>query len=386
MLADIVKIHCLKHHAAFPMPRTSRVVVCKEGGDEHTLSDNFPYSGSWIYCCNCQTFIAWDTRHGNVSVKQCPFCLSTVNPRLYTCDHCSVTMLDFDDPALRKHHKVLNWGMPQPSCPACQQFPDSTPKQHYCRVLQVNLATARPVCPFCDFKVDEAPVDGVRSMAARFGAALAEAEARLREAEERRRLAEEAARKEIDLRVQAERKADEIEKKATRELTPPAPMRELELIRREAIAKAEAEARAKLEAEQRAYAEAIERQEAEWRKAEADARVRETEEKAIEIEERRRPIFSRDRGAIMDEERIFEIEERRRRSEVAARKETELREMAEIQARLSAERFTGNLPQPQPQPEAEANKGTIAIAFYAGLALILLFVLVLIVYTIKQYL
>jgi hypothetical protein len=86
----------------------------------------------------------------------------------------------------------------------------------------------------------------------------------------------------------------------------------------------------------------------------------------------------------MDEERIFEIEERRRRSEVAVRKETELREMAEIQARLSAERFTGNLP--QPQPEAETNKGTIAIAFYAGLALILLFVLVLIIYTLKQYL
>src|SRR5262245_49455776 len=60
MLADIVKIHCLKHHAAFPMPRTSRVVVCREGGEEHTLSENFPYSGSWIYCCNCQTFIAWD--------------------------------------------------------------------------------------------------------------------------------------------------------------------------------------------------------------------------------------------------------------------------------------------------------------------------------------
>jgi hypothetical protein len=318
-------------------------------------------------------------------------------------------MLDFDDPALRKHHKVLNWGMPQPSCPACQQFPDSTPKQHYCRVLQVNLATARPVCPFCDFKVDEAPVDGVRSMAARFGAALAEAEARVREAEERRRLAEEAARKEVDLRVQAERKADEIEKKATRELTPPAPMRELELVRREAIAKAEAEARAKIEAEQRAYAEAIERQEAEWRKADMDARARETEEKAFEIEERRRPIFGRDRGAIVDEERVFEIDERRRRSEVAARevtarevaarevtarevaarevaarKEAELREMAEMQARLSVERLTGNLP--QPQPEADANRGTIAIAFYAGLALILLFVLGVIVYTLIQYL
>ncbi len=366
------------------MPRTSRVVVCKEGGDEHTLSDNFPYSGSWIYCCNCQTFIAWETGRANVSVKQCPFCLSTINPRLYTCDHCSVTMLDFDDPALRKHHKVLNWGMPQPACPACQQFPDSTPKQHYCRVLQVNLATARPVCPYCDIKVDEAPVDGVRSMAARFGAALAEAEARVREAEERRRLAEEATRKEIDLRVQAERKADEIEKKLTRELTPPAPMRELELVRREALVKAEAEAKAKLEAEQRAYAEAIERQEAEWRKADAEARAREAEERAFEFEERRRSVFTRDRSAVMDEERAFEFEERRRRVETAARKEAELREMPELQSRQLVDKFTGNLP--QPQPKANASGGKIAIALYGGFAIILLIVLALIIRTLIQHL
>ena len=60
-----------------------------------------------------------------------------------------------------------------------------------------------------------APTDGVRSMAARFGAALADAEARVREAEERRS-AEEATRTEAELQVQAERKADEIEKKVTR--------------------------------------------------------------------------------------------------------------------------------------------------------------------------
>lgn len=359
MLADIVKIHCLKHHAAFPMPRTSRVVVCKEGGDEHTLSDNFPYSGSWIYCCNCQTFIAWEAGRANVSVKQCPFCLSTINPRLYSCDHCSVTMLDFDDPALRKHHKVLNWGMPQPACPACQQFPDSTPKQHYCRVLQVNLATARPICPYCDIKVDDAPVDGVRSMAARFGAALADAEARVREAEERRRLAEDAARKEIDLRVQAERKADEIEKKSTRELPLPT-ARDLEMARRETLAKAEAEAKAKLEAEKRAYAEAIERQEAEWRKAEVDARARESEERALEIEERRR------------------------RAEAAARKETELREMAEMQARQLADKFTGNLPQPQPKTGAKGGK--TAIAIYAVLAITFLSFLILIIYALSKHL
>ena len=358
MLADIIKIHCLTHHAAFPMPRTSRIVMCKEGDDEHILSDNFPYSGSWIYCCNCQTFIAWEIGRANVSIKQCPFCLSTINPRLYTCDHCSVTMLDFDDPALRKHHKVLSWGMPQPACPACMQFPDSTPKQHYCRVLQVNLATARPVCPFCDIKVDEAPTDGVRSMAARFGAALADAEARVREAEERRRTAEEATRKEAELRVQAERKAEEIEKKVTREF-PALSANDLELARREAIVKAEAEAKAKLEAEQRAYAEALERKEAEWRKAEAEARAKEAEERA------------------------FEIEERRRRAEVAARKETELREIAEMQARQLVERFTGNLTQVPSQEEAGGDK--FAIALYAGIAVVLLVILFLIIYALIQY-
>src|SRR5262245_37252121 len=291
MLADIVKIHCLKHHANFPMSRTSRIVVCKEGGDEHTITDNFPYSGSWIYCCNCQTFVAWDIGRASVSAKQCPYCLSSLNPRLYACDRCAVTMLDFDDQTLRKHHTVLNWGMPQPACPGCHQFPGSTPKQHFCRALQVNLATARPACTFCGVKNDEAPVDGDgdRAITARLNAALAEAEARARDAEERRSLAEDAARKEVELRARAERKAAEIEKKVTGELAL-APARNNELVRRESalMARIEAEAKARAAAEERAYSEAVERQEAEWKRAEAEARAQEAEERAYAIEERRR--------------------------------------------------------------------------------------------------
>src|SRR5215510_5510900 len=192
-------------------------------------------------------------------------------------------------------------------------------------------------------------------MAARFGAALADAEARVREAEERRRLAEDATRKEVELRVQAERKADEIEKKSTRELPLP-PTNDLELARREADAKAEAEARAKLEAEQRAYAEALERQEAEWRKADAEARAREAEERA------------------------FEIEERRRRAEAAARKEAELREIAEMQARQLVERFTGNLPANLPAPQqfqAKASRDKTGIYIWAGIAVVLIVGLIL---------
>jgi hypothetical protein len=292
MLADIVKIHCLTHHANFPMSRTSRIVVCKEGAYEHTLSDNFPYSGSWIYCCNCQTFVAWEIGRGSVSVKQCPFCHSSLNPRLYVCDHCAVTMLDFDDQTLRKHHTVLNWGMPQPACPACHQFPGSTPKQHSCRVLQVDVATARPACPFCDFKTDEAPLDGSRSTAAKFGAALADAEARAKEAEERRRLAEDAVRKEIELRVRAERKAEEIEKKVTGELLMPSAIRR-ELAGREDViaARDKAESKARVEAEQRvrapSFTEAIERSQPEWRTSLAESRAAEDRRQISEGRRRR---------------------------------------------------------------------------------------------------
>jgi membrane protein involved in colicin uptake len=201
-------------------------------------------------------------------------------------------------------------------------------------------------------------------MAARFGAALADAEARVREAEERRRLAEDATRKELELRVQAERKADEIEKKVTREF-PALSANDLELARREAVAKAEAEAKGKLEAEQRAYAEALERKEAEWRKVEAEARAREAEERA------------------------FEIEERRKRAEAAARKEAELREIAEMQARQLVERFTGNLTGSLPalqQPLSKTGRNKKAIYVYSGIAVILSVGLILIIYALIQYL
>src|SRR5262245_59101744 len=149
MLADLIKIHCLRHGATFPMPRTSRIVVCKEGDEEHLLSSNFPNQESWVYCCNCQTFIAWDHLRADVSIKECPFCLSTLNPRVYCCDHCSVTTVDYDDQTLRKQYVVLSWGAPQPACPGCHKFPASTPKLHYCEMLRATIATARGQCPFC---------------------------------------------------------------------------------------------------------------------------------------------------------------------------------------------------------------------------------------------
>lgn len=253
MLADLIKIHCLTHGVTFPMSRTSRTVVCKEGGEEHTLSSNFPNDGLWVYCCNCQSFIAWNTSRGNASVHECPFCLSSLNPRLYSCDHCAVTMVDYDDQTLRKQHTVLSWGMPQPACPACHHFPNSTPRTHFCEALRCNLSTARTSCPFCQVPTERPAGNGLKPAASEFGAVLELAEAKAREAEERIRLAEATAKKEIQLRVQAEQKAEEIERKVTRDLhNPPeadAKAREAEERRQQA------ESAALREAEMRSLAE-----------------------------------------------------------------------------------------------------------------------------------
>lgn len=331
MLADIVKIHCLKHHADFPMSRTSRIVVCREGPEEHILSDDFPYSGSWLYCCNCQSFITWEISSGEVSIKQCPFCLSSLNPRLYTCDHCAVTMLDFDDPTLRKYHSVLSWGMPQPACPACHQLPGSTPKIHFCQVLQSDLATARSACPFCHLQTGEIVVDGASAITAELDSALADAEFRARESEERRRLAEEAAREEMALRARAERWAGEIDTTATGQSALPqtgsteAAKQEVEA----ALARAESEARARAVAEQLAYAATLEREEAERRKAEAEARAREAEERAWEM----------------------------------------------------SQRLTSDLTQPQTNVETITRRDKVTIALYSGIATALFFALILILYS-----
>ena len=334
MLADIVKIHCLIHRANFPMSRTSRIVVCKEGAEEHVICNDFPHSGAWIYCCNCQTFIAWETRRTDISVKECPFCLSSLNPRLYACDRCAVTMLDFDDQTLQKHHAVLSWGMPQPACPGCHQFPSSTPKAHFCEMLQCNLATARSQCPFCQLTLEDLALNGTKSITAKLDAALIEAEAKAREAEERRILAEEAARKEIELRVKAERKMLEIEEKVTHQLMlspvvvngPQLKKREMELA--QAIVAAEAKTLAEAEA------------------------------------------------------RVHEAEELRRQAEAAARMEAEMRAAAEQKATELAEMYHNNLLIPaQEAAKKSVKKDKVTIALLSAIATFLFLALVMLIIT-----
>lgn len=368
MLADIIKIHCLAHSATFPMPRTSRTVVCRESAEAHTLSTNFPADGFWVYCCNCQTFIAWENSQPGVSLKECPFCLSSLHPRIYVCDQCAVTMVDFDDQTLRKHHTVLEWGAPQPACAGCHQFPHATPRKHDCPAVECEVATGREVCPFCGIRTDASGLAPEKAVTAKLDLALAEAEAKAREAEARRRMAEEAVRKEIELRVQAEHKVEEIQKRATRELNQAqATSVDTEQAWREAEAAraiADAEVRARAQAERLAQKAELERQEAERRKTEAEAKAREAEALAREVEQQRR------------------------QAEAAARREAEMRAMAEQQTREVAERFTSKLAASEAKVEAVAKgvkRDRVAIALTAGIAVTLTIALITLIITLILY-
>lgn len=369
MLADILKIHCLRHQSNFPMPRTSRTVVCREGADEHVLSNNFPNEGLWIYCCNCQSFIAWEKNDNGFSIKECVFCLSSLNPRAYACDHCAIVMVDYDDSTLRKQHMVLAWGAPQPACAGCHQFPSSTPRKHFCQRLQCELATARSSCPYCGIATEQIADDVSKAATAKLDTALAEAEAKTREAEERIRLAEEAARKEVELRRLAEQKAQEMEKRATQGLNQiPQVSQESGSANREAEAakaRAEAEAQARAEAERLAQVAELERQVAERKKAEAEAKAREAEAATREIEERRK------------------------RAEEIARHEAQMRAKAEQQAREVAETYTSKLAETQAHTAAvvkSVKKDRKLIALMTAIAVCLAAALVVLIVTLISHL
>lgn len=350
------------------MPRTSRSVICRETPQAHTLSSNFPAEGPWVYCCNCQTFIAWDKDRPDVSLKECVFCFSSLNPRAYSCDHCSVTMVDYDDPTLRKHHAVLEWGAPQPACVGCHQFPRSTPRKHYCPSLQCEVATSRVACGYCGAATQHTGTLPAQPANDQIRAALIQAEAKAREAEERSRVAEEAARKEIELRRQAEQKAQEIEKRVTHQLNQAQISTEESQHNRREIETAklriETEAKARAEAERLAQIAELERQEAERRKTEAEAKAREMEIRAREIEEQRR------------------------QAEEAARRETEMRAQAEQQVRDVAESYTSKLAESQAQVEEvvkNVKKDRKAIALTAGIVVALFGALIVLIMTLITY-
>ena len=117
---DLIQVFCLTHRANFPVLLSGSKIACEEGGSKHILSNHFPTEGNWLYCCNCRNFWLIAPEQFGMYVTQCPACGCGENARLYTCDQCNVTMVDFDDCTRHKSYNLLSWGMPQPSCPGCR--------------------------------------------------------------------------------------------------------------------------------------------------------------------------------------------------------------------------------------------------------------------------
>src|SRR5262245_35109390 len=148
MQDDTIKVFCHAHGVSITTPRSSRPLICKKDS-HHFLSKNFPNSGRWFYCCQCQIY--W------VSVKvqgaargQCPACGFIKNPRYYSCDRCNVTMLDCWGGSNQGDVYLTPWGAPHPHCSGCHQLPKGVSQSHTCSELRGLLTTARAECPFCE--------------------------------------------------------------------------------------------------------------------------------------------------------------------------------------------------------------------------------------------
>jgi len=149
MQEDIIKVFCLAHSVSFTMPRSNQAVVCKDALADHVLSNDFPNSGKWFYCCQCQIYWVTDKGHGGF-LRQCPSCGLIKNPRYYSCDQCNVTMMDSWGATNQRDISITPWGAPHPYCPGCYQLPKSVSQSHTCPELNGLLTTARAECPFCE--------------------------------------------------------------------------------------------------------------------------------------------------------------------------------------------------------------------------------------------
>lgn len=265
------------------------------------MSNNFPHSGKWFYCCLCQQY--WAAPNGQVGQgsfsKQCPSCNLVKKARYYSCDQCNVTMIDSLGAINRKEVHITPWGAPHPHCPGCNQLPKSVTQSHACPELNGLLTTARAQCPFCEEKegaegvvntegagnkTEIAPIEGANEFfdpsslvleelerkASEMKSLEAEAEAREAKARERLRQVEARLQQEMSRRSEAERKSREIEEGLRRQPESDTGRIEAAIKASEAAARFEEERKARIVAEQA--------------KAEAEAKLREMEARAYEAE------------------------------------------------------------------------------------------------------
>jgi formylglycine-generating enzyme required for sulfatase activity len=142
-----LRIYCPTHKTTFRAV-SSPNILCESG--EEALAQDFPYGTPWEYCCDCLTYWPVDLLRSSKGRSECPVCNRSLAKR-YLCDNCKLLSLESSDHTRLKPFVLSSNGAPHPACPGCLNPPKrSTLCQHHCADIEVEFATARPDCPFCE--------------------------------------------------------------------------------------------------------------------------------------------------------------------------------------------------------------------------------------------
>ncbi len=141
-----IKIYCPQHQSIFEVDEKPQI-VCEIR--EHALSNDFPKSEFWEYCCDCQIFSLSQFGTGGKAKNACPHCeRATVNR--FLCDACKIIAYDSDEETKGKIFGISAKNGSEPNCAGCQKsFVGAEIYQHDCTDIEGALLTNRQNCPFC---------------------------------------------------------------------------------------------------------------------------------------------------------------------------------------------------------------------------------------------
>lgn len=139
-----LKIFCPTHQSVFEVEEKPQI-ICEIR--EHALSNNFPQSEFWEFCCDCQTFSPSSFGTGGKAKDVCRHC-ERKTTRRFLCDECKIVAYESDEDAKGKIFGIGTEGV-KPDCPGCRKTFGETANQHQCGDIEGALMTHRAECPFC---------------------------------------------------------------------------------------------------------------------------------------------------------------------------------------------------------------------------------------------
>lgn len=141
-----LKIFCPTHQSVFEVAEKPQI-ICEIR--EHALSNNFPQSEFWEYCCDCRTFSPSQFGTGGKARETCRHC-ERLSARRFLCSECKIVSCDSNEDTKGKFFRINAEKGVEPNCPGCQKsIHGANLYQHQCSDIDGVLFTIRVECPFC---------------------------------------------------------------------------------------------------------------------------------------------------------------------------------------------------------------------------------------------